>query len=628
MLQDIRSNMQGTIAKIVIGLIIIPFALFGIDSLVGGSATVNVAEVNGKEVTMQELQQVIDMQKRRLMSMLGENLDPSLLDDERLREPALNQLVQQKLLLQAAERESIGVSAQAIDQEIVNMPQFQEDGKFSAQLYQNVLRSNGMTMSYFKEMLNNELLLKQLNSGVAASDFVTEKELTEIAKVVGQKRSFRYFVLPFKKVADDIEVADDDIAAHYDENIQEFQTEERAKLEYISVKQQDYAENVQISDDEIKQAYDLEMADFKADEERRAAHILIEVNDDRDKEQARQLAEGLAKRISDGEEFAALAKEFSDDVGSAANGGDLGFTAGGIFPETFEDALFELTLNQVSEPVLTDSGYHLVQLTQINEIDKPTLEERKPVIKQRLQLAQAEIQFVAAVEQLRDLVFNSEGLADPAEELDMTVQTSDWVTRLSGPGELGDRKVLVAAFSDEVLEDGNNSEVLELAADHFIVVRVAEHEPSKARELADVKDTIVEKLTQKQASGKVIEMAQQAVSELQEGKLLEDIARGNDYQWQVQLSVTRNAANVPRELLSAAFDMSVVPDGQMVIKTVPMNNGDAAVVQLEKVEDGSWSDFTPPQQRGITAELRRNAEAKSMQGYVSTIRENAEIKIL
>ena len=626
MLQNIRNNIQGVMAKIIIGLIIVPFAVFGIDSLVGGSGVVNVVEINGEDVSEQELLQAISMQKRRLMNMMGENADPNMFDDDLLREPALEQLIQQKLLLQAAEKASIGVSSKALDQAIVGMVQFQEEGQFSSQLYQNILRSNGMSMSYFKEVMGHDMVLNQLNTGLASSDFVTEKELMETAKVVGQKRSFRYFILPHKKIAESIDISDIDIEAFFQENLSDFQTENRVKLGYVEIKQQDFFKAV--DEKELKLAYDLDMADFEADEERRASHILIEITDERNQEQAKALVMQLIKRINEGESFAALAAEYSGDVGSARNAGDLGFSKGDTFPDVFETALFQLEQNQLSEPVLTDSGYHLIRVTEIKGENKPSYEEHKPILKQRLQLAAAELEFVSTVEQLRDLVFNSEDLSGPAQELKLAVAQSNWVTKHSGEGVLGNRQVLKAAFSSDVLEDSNNSEVLELAADHFIVIRVVEHEQSHAKDLADVKEQIVKKLTTNRASGQVIEMAQEAVQELSAGKQLEDIARSKDYQWQVELSATRNSANIARELVSAAFDMSVVPEGKMVVKTVPMNNGDAAVLQLEKVDDGSWADFSVPQQNGMRRELQRNNATRSMEGFVGTIRELAEIKRL
>lgn len=626
MLQNIRNNIQGVIAKIIIGLIIIPFAVFGIDSLVGGGGPVSVAEVNGVEVTEQELQRAIDLQKRRLMNMMGENADPAMFDDDLLRAPALEQLIQQKLMLQAAEDASIGISSEALDQAIVNMPQFQEDGQFSPQLYQNILRSNGLTSSYFKLMLSNDMVVNQLNSGLAASDFVTEKELEETAKVVGQKRSFRYFILPYKKVASGITISDEDVNSYYEANINNFQTDNRVKLEYIEVKQQDFFKPVQ--PEELEQAYELEMADFQADERRRASHILLEITDERGEQQTKELAQSLVQRIKDGEDFAKLAGEFSDDLGSASAGGDLGFSSGDTFPEEFEQALFSLEHNAVSPPVLTDAGYHLIRATEISNVDKPSFDERKAVIEQRIQLAAAEVEFVAKVEELRDRVFNSEDLSDPASELELKVSVSDWVTQTTGPGVLGNKIVLAAAFSDDILQDGNNSEVLELASDHYIVIRVKEHQPPKAKPLAEVKDSIIASLTKQKASTETIKLAQEAVSELSGGTALEDIARGHDYQWQVELAVTRNSANVPRELITAAFDMSVVPEGDLVIKTVPMDNGDAAVLQLEKVEDGSWSDFSSPQQRGISAELQRNFATKSINAFISSIRSAAQIDIL
>ncbi len=627
MLQDIRDNAQGIVAKIIIGFIVVSFSLFGVDSLIGGGGPAAVATINGEEITVAQLEQAIYLQKRKMLNSMGEGADPSMLDDSILRGPVLEQLVQRQLLLQAADNLSISIADNLADQAIVNMPEFQEAGKFSPQLYQNILRSSGYTLAYFKQLMFSDMVINQLNNGLSGSDFVTETELAGTARIIGQRRSFRYFMLPLDKVSEQVTVDDEEIEQYYSDQSNEFQTENRVKLEYVEVTQQEFFKP--ITDDDLKEAYDLEMADFNVNEERRAAHILIEINGQRNEEQAVVLINKLADRIKQGDIFADLAEEFSDDTGSALSAGDLGFTTGDTFPLEFEKALFALELNQVSKPVLTDAGYHLIIATEIKGVEKPSFSDRKPLLLQRLQLAAAEKDFVRVVEELRDRVFNSEGLAGPAKDLNLTVSASDWLSLTTAKGVLANPLVLAAAFSPDVLDDGNNSEVIELAADHFVVVRVIEHDAPHTKALAEVKVSIADKLSLQKTTVLAQQLAEESIIDLETGKSMEKLAQEKDYEWQVALDVTRNSAKVNRELLSAVFNMVRTADqGSFRRQAVTLRSGNVAVVQLEKVLDGTVEGFSAAEQRGIKTELQRNNGAQSLKSFVQTLRDRAEIEIL
>ncbi|MGK0499299.1 MAG: peptidyl-prolyl cis-trans isomerase D [Oceanicoccus sp.] len=623
MLQNIRSNTQGIVAKFIIGLIIIPFALFGVDSLIGGSGPATAATVNDDDITLQSLDQAINIERRRLMGLMDDDIDPTLLDEKRLRGPAIERLIQQRLLLQAAFKAGISISPEGIDQAIINMTQFQQDGIFSAQLYQNVLRSNGYSTAYFKQLMTDDLVISQLNNGVAGSDFVTTQELEIISAALGQQRSFRYFVLPQQD--EDVVVDDSQVQQFYDDNIAQFQTIDQIKLSYIEVKQQDFFETVDTQD--VLKAYEEEMVDFAGNEERRAAHILIEVNDERSDDDAKQLIEKLASQLNSGDAFATLATEFSDDRGSAQSAGDLGYTSGDTFPPEFEQALFALDINEVSAPVKTDAGYHLIQAVEINAGDKPSFEDREQVLTQRLQLAAAEAQFVNAVEQLRDLVFNSEGLEGPAKELSLNLQASDLVSRDNVSGALAKPQVIAAAFSEEVIEGGNNSEVIELATDHFIVIHVLEHQPPRAKLLSEVQADISEQLRAREALALTLAKAEQSVAALKAGKTVEELANEAGYEWQVQQNLRRSSPGVDRSLLNAVFAMPAGSAEQPSRQAATLANGDVAIIQLEEVEQGSWSEFGIMEQRALKNELQRNIAGQSVAAYVATLRETAEVAI-
>ena len=624
MLQNIRDNIQGLMAKIIIGLMVIPFAFFGVESLLGSrTGDIAVAEVNGEQISAISLERAVYNQKRRLLNQLGDQADPSLLDDSRLREPVLNQLIQKQLLLQAAAEANVDLAPEQVDQAIINSPQFQQDGQFSPQVFQNILRSNGFSPTSFKQQMKDDLVINQVNLGVASSDFSSERDLTEAARIIGQKRSFRYLTIPLDKVSDGIAIPEESIRSYYQDNEQSFQTADKVKLSYIEVRSNDFFKPV--TEEAIREAYDLEMADFIADKERRASHILIETNDDRNDEQAKALIAELTSKLQSGADFAQLANEYSDDTGSATAGGDLGFTRGDTFPIEFEEALFTLQLNQVSSPVETESGYHLIKATEIKFAEKPDYEDRKEVLMQRLQLDEAEVAFVGAVEELKDLVFNSEDLLEPAKQLGLTVSQSDWLSSVQNEGVLSNPQVLAAAFSPEVLDEGNNSEVIELASDHYIVVRVAERDAPHTRPLDDVRADIRSLLVKDQAKIKAQAMAQQIKSDLGL-KAMADIAKERSFSWQVHIDTTRNDAKVNREVLAQVFNLPVqgVPD----ITSRTTISGDVVVIQLDKVTEGDMNQLNKAELMSLNNEIQRSYANQSLNSFIQSLREAAEVTIL
>lgn len=624
MLQNIRENFQGLMAKVIITIMIIPFAFFGVQSLLGsGGGQLNVASVNGEDISAFELERAIVSQKNRLLSMMGENADPALLNDDLLKKPALDQIIQTSLLLQLASSSSLDISPATIDQSILAMKQFQIEGKFSPQAYQNILRSGGYNPAFFKEMLRDDMVINQLNTGLAGSNFSSEKDVAEVSKIVAQKRTYRYLTVPLATVSDAISIPDVDIKAYYKKNAEQFQSEDRVKLAYIDLTISDFFEPV--TENSIREAYDRENKDFVAGSERRASHILIEINDNRDEQQAKEKITEIQQKLAEGASFSDLANEFSEDAGSAQAQGDLGFTRGDTFPESFEQALFELDLNAVSKPVLTDSGYHLIMATAVNDVEAPAYEERKPLLEMRLQQDQARGKIVTTVEELKDLVFNAEDLKEPADQLNLTLSHSEWISRNDVPELLSSAQVMAAAYSSDVIDDGNNSDVIELDQNHYIVVRVTDHDEPHTKELEQVREEI-SSLLAKEAS---IEKAQQIAGEVVAGlseKSMADIAKETEYSWEVQLNTTRNKPTNNREVQQLAFQMHELSNGSRTeVKT--LRNGDVIIITLEAVVDGELSDLSRVEQLSLSSEIQKNYATQSFNVFLQSQRLEADVQI-
>ncbi|KAE9640026.1 SurA N-terminal domain-containing protein [Pseudomonas sp. PB106] len=593
MLQNIRDNSQGWIAKTIIGVIVALMALTGFDAIFQATTHKNeAAKVNGEEISQNELSQAVDMQRRQLMQQLGKDFDASLLDEKMLRESALKGLIDRKLLLQGAEQAKFAFSEGALDQVILMTPEFQVDGKFSSDRFDQVIRQLGYSRMQFRQMLAQEMLIGQLRAGVAGSGFVTDAEVLAFARLEKQTRDFATLTVKADPAA--VKLTDDEVKAYYDEHAKEFMTPDQVVIDYLELKKSSFFDQVAVKDEDLQAAYQKEIANLS--EQRRAAHILIEVNDKTTEAQAKAKIEEVQARLAKGEKFEALAKEFSQDPGSANNGGDLGFAGPGVYDPAFEKALYSLNKDQVSEPVRTDFGYHLIKLLGVEAPEVPTLASLKDKLTRDLKAAQVEQRFVEATKQLEDSAFEASDLAQPAADLKLTVHTSKPFGREGGEGVAANRAVVTAAFSTEVIDEGANSTAIELDPDTVIVLRSKEHLKPAQLPLESVNAAIRTQLTKEHASAAAKTKAEKLIADLRDGKApLDKAIEGQN--WKATEAATRAQEGVDPSVLQALFRMPkpaakdkptftsvTLPDGSLMIVRLNGVNEAAAPTDEEKVQ--------------------------------------------
>lgn len=593
MLQNIRDNSQGWIAKTIIGVIVALMALTGFDAIFQATTHKNeAAKVNGEEISQNELSQAVDMQRRQLMQQLGKDFDASLLDEKMLRESALKGLIDRKLLLQGAEQAKFAFSEAALDQVILQTPEFQVDGKFSSERFDQVIRQLGYSRMQFRQMLAQEMLIGQLRAGVAGSGFVTDAEVLAFARLEKQTRDFATLSVKADPAA--VKLTDDEVKAYYDEHAKEFMTPDQVIIDYVELKKASFFDQVAVKDEDLQAAYQKEIANLS--EQRRAAHILIEVNDKTTEAQAKAKIDEVQARLAKGEKFEALAKEFSQDPGSANNGGDLGYAGPGVYDPAFEKALYSLGKDQVSEPVRTDFGYHLIKLLGVEAPEVPTLASLKDKLTRELKAAQVEQRFVEATKQLEDSAFEASDLAQPAADLKLTVQTSKPFGREGGEGIAANRAVVTAAFSPEVIDEGANSTAIELDPETVIVLRAKEHLKPAQLPLESVNAAIRTQLTKEHASAAAKTRAEKLIADLRDGKAPLDKAIDGQ-SWKVTEAATRGQEGVDPAVLQALFRMPkpaakdkptfssvTLPDGSLMIVRLNGVNEAAAPTDEEKAQ--------------------------------------------
>ena len=585
MLQNIRDNSQGWIAKTIIGIIVALMAFTGIEAIfqASGNNKQDVAKVNGEEITQTELSQAVDMQRRQLMQQLGKDFDASLLDEKLLRDAALKGLIDRKLLLQGAADSKFGFSEAALDQVILQTPEFQVDGKFNAERFDQVIRQLGYSRMQFRQMLTQEMLIGQVRAGIAGSGFVTDAEVLAFARLEKQTRDFATVNIKADPAA--VKLTDDEVKAYYDQHAKEFMTPDQVVIDYLELKKSSFFDQVSVKDDELQAAYEKETANLA--EQRRAAHILIEVNDKVTEAQAKAKIEDIQARLAKGEKFEALAKEFSQDPGSANNGGDLGFAGPGVYDPDFETALYGLKQDQVSVPVRTTFGWHLIKLLGVEAPEVPSFASLKDKLTRELKAQQVEQRFVEATKQLEDAAFEASDLAQPASDLKLTVHTSAPFGREGGEGVAANRAVVTAAFSPEVLDEGANSSAIELDPETIIVLRAKEHLKPAQLPLENVAAAIRTQMTKERASAAAKAHADELIASLRDGKTALD-QPVDGQAWKVTEAATRGQDSIDPAVLQALFRMpKPAAKDKPTFTTVTLRDGSLVIVRLNGVNEAA-----------------------------------------
>ncbi|WP_301360725.1 SurA N-terminal domain-containing protein [Stutzerimonas nitrititolerans] len=574
MLQNIRDNSQGWIAKTIIGIIVVLLALTGFEAIFNSSGNArNAAEVNGEEISLDELNQAVNMQRRQLMQQLGSDFDASLFDDKLMRDSALGALIDRTLLLQGARDADFAFSQAALDQLILQTPEFAVDGVFNAARFDQVIQQMGYTRMQFRQLLEQEMLIGQLRAGISGSGFVTDQQIERFAQLERQTRDFASITVAADSSA--VQVSDEEARQYYEANTERFRSPEQVVLEYVELNKEAYFDEVDASEEELQELYRQQIGNLA--EQRRAAHILIEVDGTSDAEAKAQLEE-IAAQLAAGGDFATLAKEYSDDPGSANEGGDLGYAGPGVYDPAFEDALYALKEGQVSAPVRSEFGWHLIKLLGVQSPEVPSFESMKPELERELKAQQVEQRFVEVTKELENLAFESADLEQPAQELGLTVKTTEPFGREGGEGIAANRQVIQAAFSDEVLMDRANSSVIELDPDTVVAVRIKQHLEPEVQAFETVRDGIFEQLQHSKAAEQARSEGEKLLATLREGGEVEE-------QWQSVEAATRGQDGVAPAVLQTVFRMPKPEGESSTFSGVTLASGDYVVIRLNGVSE-------------------------------------------
>ncbi|WP_438971200.1 SurA N-terminal domain-containing protein [Methylophaga sp.] len=622
MLHFIRDRAQGWIAWLIVGLISIPFALWGVNSYLTGPSDVPVAEVNGIEINQAELQQSVQQYRDQMRNMLGEQFDPAMFEGAMVKRNVLDSLIEQQLLRDANEKLGQQISDAEISQVIRTTPAFQRDGEFDSEYYAMVLARVGYTPTRYEAQLRTDLMAQQLTQNIQTTVLVTEKDVRKTLRLQEQKREIAYGVVPVQDYVEQVTVTEDEVKQFYEQNQSNYQAPAQLKLNYIELSVDTIAADLEVTEDELKQFYADNQQQFVGPEQRRASHILIEG----DNSESLAAIESIQARLENGEDFAALAEELSQDPGSATQGGDLGFFERDVMDPAFEEAAYALEEEgDVSEPVKTEFGYHLIKLTGIKQPAGKDFAEARDEIEKLYRRQQAETIFFDQAEQLANLSYeNPDNLDVPAEALELPIKTTESFSRNgTESGIASEQKVINAAFGEDVLQNDLNSAAIELSDTHLVVIHKNSFTPSKVLPFESVSPAIEQQLTFERASDKAREHGEEVLARLKQGDDVRDVLEN----WQDAAFYGRETENVSIQILQRAFAMPK-PDNSAKFAGFTANNGNYVVIKLTAVEEGKPADVVPEDQQALKQQIQQVLANAEVQAFIETLRADADIEIL
>ncbi|MCX7893320.1 MAG: SurA N-terminal domain-containing protein [Burkholderiales bacterium] len=606
----------------ILALVILPFAFFGIESYQRFVGLANeVAEVDGSPIGIAEFNQALERQKEQLRAVLGGNVDSSVLDSPTMRQELLDQLVTQRVLQLYAAKRNLGVSDEALRETILAIPAFQENGVFSKERYEQLLRGQNLTPAMFEALLRQDLTQQQVAAAIAESAFVARTAARDFAALRAEQREVAEVVFPPAQFAAQVKVTPEAIEKFYAENRRDFEVPEQVRVEYVVLSPETLAVAGGVTPAEAKAWYEQHLPQYQQPETRQASHILIAAGaDPKERAAARQKAEEVVRELrANPAKFAELAKKLSQDPGSAAQGGDLGAFGRGAMVKPFEDAVFSLKPNQVSDPVETEFGFHVIKVTAVRPERTVPFEDVRPEIERELAKQRAGRQFAEAAEAFTNLAYEQPDSLKPlVDKFKLRAQTSGWIARDSETtGPLANPKLRAAVFAADAIKERRNTDAVEIGPSTLAVARVVEHRPATVRPLEDVRTEVEARLRQQEALAAAQRAANERLDQLRAGGAA-------DTKWSAPRLVSReNPAGLRPDAVRAVFQVD--PAKLPAYVATDLGPGGFAIYRVTRVAGPAAADEA--RVRAAEAGLARQAAGTEYQAFVQGLKSRAKIEV-
>lgn len=622
MLQSIHDKAKGWIAYAIVGIIIVPFALTGIyDYLQGGGGKLSAAVVNGEEIPVKTVQNALLQMKQQFGGKLPDGMD------EMLKGNALDSVINQTLVQQKIREGGYRASNQEVADAISKIEVFQKDGKFDQATYENFLKMQRRSPVEFEAQVRADLTQQQLRESVLGTAFLPKAEAEQYQALRNQQRDVEVFTLKQADFQTQAQVTDAQIAQYYEQNKAAYMTDERAQLAYVELKRGDLATKVQVDEAALKAWFNDNAAHYAQPEEHITSHILVSVEDPAKDADAKKRIDALYAEIKAGTRtFEAIARADSDDKITAEKDGQMGAIVAGDWGPEFEKAVFALKAGEMSEPVKTEAGYEIIRVTAINPVKPQTFEEARAVAEEDYRKDQAEKAFLDKGEILGRVVYEQDGdLAPAAKETGLSVQQTDWITPVQGQGIAANNKVRAAAFSEDVLKSGKNSDLLELEDGSAVVIRVVNHEAATQKPLDSVRKEIRTALLAQETRKLTAQKGEELLKKLTEtqawGAALSATGLGVETAVEKPGLVGRTDTKLSPEVLNQAFSLAHPTASKWTWGSVALANGDYALLAVKAVKAG---DAT----LGADADViySQSTGSRELEAFLKGLRETAKVE--
>lgn len=622
-MDKLRDGAQGRIAKIIFWLIIFSFSLAGIGSYLNRPANTDPAEVNGEPITAQALENAYRNERSQLERQLGDNFaqladNPAYL--QRMRQGVLERMIDDVLLNQAIHDAKLRVGDEQVKQAILAMPYFQKDGQFDNSLYQAVLRQNNLTPEHFRDSVRQDLAMRDYMGAVSQSEFGLPSEARLLDRLMNQTRDVKLYTLPLAAFTGAVQVTDDERKAFYEAHHDQFMSQEQVAINYLLLDVDKLAAGIVPTDAELQAYYDQHQDSYHTPERRKVAHILFAKQD----ADAQKKAEAELTKLKGGADFAALAKSDSADTLSARNGGELDWFEPGVMDPAFDKAAFALAkVGDLSEPVQSQFGYHIIKLLGVEPAKVKTLDEVKELVRQQVKEEKAKEQFLDLQQQMADLSFeNPDSLDEVAKKLDLQVQHLDLQSVSSQQFPLSNDQVKTQAFSQELRDNNTNSEVIGLSDKQAAVIHVVDYKPEAVRPLDEVKADLDKAILHDKALAAVQAEAASLLGKLQQGESVDAAITAKQGKVETLAGVTRDDQKLDQQLVSALFKLAKPADGKPVYSQVGLFDGDQVLLVLTAVHE---ADKDSDNLSRLQSTLQRNYGDAVYRALLAQLRAKAKI---
>ncbi|MFN5744794.1 MAG: SurA N-terminal domain-containing protein [Methylococcaceae bacterium] len=620
MLQTIRDRAQGVFAWVMLIAVGIPFALWGIQNYIDTGTETPAAVVGDREIMDKDVTRAYEQSLSSLVGIAD-------FDEKKMKHEALEHLIKEEVIAQTAEKKALTADDDQVRALIQTLPYFQTDGKFDKEKYKIMLSAQGMSANQFAAQIRKALVMEQVQHSLLDTAFVTKDQLGTLLRLKKQERDVEYATVSLK--ASTRVISDAEIESYYQARRADFRNEEKVSIDYLSVSLDDIAKTVQVTDEDLHKLYDEQKANFGSPERRKLSHILITLDDKTDLADNGALAKitNIKQRLANGEDFAKLASEASADSVSAKKGGELGYLDKDAQEESFSKAAMSLKLGEVSEPIKTSFGYHLIKLTELLPATTKSFDEVKSQLLKTAQQNAAESRFYDIGQKLTEQAYEHPDSLEPAaNQLGLTIQSTGVFTRDAGEGIAMEESVRKAAFTEEVLQ-GRNSDPIEMSDNKALVLRIKDHQPASDKPLEEVKARIIALLRDQDARAAAAKTTEALLAEVRAGKQLTEVAKNMNLPVVKVDSVRRDNDKLPSELVVALFKASRPTADKPSFTDVILENGDQLVIAVTAIKDGVADAKDTQEQASASQFVVRSEGQREFGSFVDQLRQLADVTV-